>query len=344
MCRKHGSRALLFLAILSFSWIAVFGQSGDNSRGLYCSGVVREEGTLEALPMARVVLQPTSGFDSRSVFSGTSGDFKFTGLDSADYSIDVQLKGYQPARIMVSVFGKPLENANVYLKKIVTQEPSGPLDPISAHQLSVPSKAHDAFDKGVKLLAGAKPNYERALAQFQRAIAEYSEYYEAYADMGIAYQHLGQSPAAEEALRKSIDLSSSQYADAFFLLAEMLDDSNRFGEAEPIARQGVKLEELSWRGHLCLARALAGLKRAQEAEFSANMASQLNPTRADIFLVLGNIHIQEHSYASVIKDFDAYLRLEPASPLSDAIRQSQEQARKALRRSQSEVAQPDPKP
>jgi tetratricopeptide (TPR) repeat protein len=322
----------------------VFPQSGDNTRGLTASGVVREEGTLEPLPMAHLTLQPTSGSDTRYTFSGTDGDYMFTGLESEDYYIDVDLKGYQPARIEVSVFGKPLMNANIYLKKLAPQNTTGPADPISAHQLSVPDKARDAFDKGVKLITSAKPNYERGVVQFQRAIEEYSTYYEAYAEMAIAYQHLGQSPAAEQALRKAIDLSSSQYADALFLLAEMLDDMNRFGEAEPVARQGIKIEENSWRGHLSLARALAGLKRTREAEASAIQASQLNPNSEEIFLVLGNIHIQEHNYQNVIKDFDAYLRLEPAGPLSDMVRQTEEQARKALRKAQADVAQPAPKP
>ncbi len=342
MCVRHGSRLLLFLA-LSFAGVAAHPQSGENTRGLSASGVVREEGTLEPLPMAHVTLQPTSSSDTRSVFSGTDGDYMFTGLDSEDYYIDVELKGYQPARLSVTVFGKPLMNANFYLRRIAPENTAGPSDPITAHQLSVPDKARDSFDKGVKLLTSAKPNYQRAVVQFQRAIEEYSTYYEAYAEMGIAYHHMGQTPDAEQALRKAIDLSSSQYPDALFLLAEMLDDLNRYAEAEPIARQGIKVEESSWRGHLCLARALAGLKRAREAEVSALQASELKPDAKEIFLVLGNIHIQEHNYESVIKDFDAYLRLEPAGPLSDAVRQSEDQARRALQKTQPDV-QPARKP
>lgn len=343
MSRKHGSRVLLLL-LLSLPSVAVFAQSGENTQGLSVSGTVREEGTLEPLPMAHVTLQPTSGSDIRSAYSGTNGDYIFTGLQSEDYYVNVNLTGYQPARIEISLFGKNMMNANLYLHRIAPENTTGPADPITAHQLSVPDKARDFFDKGVKLLTSAKPNYQRAVVQFQRAIEEYSTYYEAYAEMGIAYHHMGQTPDAEQALRKAIDLSSSQYPDALFLLAEMLDDLNRYAEAEPIARQGIKVEESSWRGHLCLARALAGLKRAREAEVSALQASELKPDAKEIFLVLGNIHIQEHNYESVIKDFDAYLRLEPAGPLSDAVRQSEDQARRALRKTQPDVAQPAPKP
>ena len=47
---------------------------------------------------------------------------------------------------------------------------------------------------------------------------------------------LGNASAAEIALRKSIDLSSSHYPDAFFLLAGLLNNAGRFTEAETAAR------------------------------------------------------------------------------------------------------------
>ncbi len=196
----------------------------------------------------------------------------------------------------------------------------------------MPDKAREAYIKGVRLLTAAKPDYNRALAQLQKAISAFPTYYEAYSEMGIAYYHLGQSGDAEQALRKSIALSGNQYPDAIFLLAEMLDDQNRFAEAEPVARDSIRVAEASWRSYLALARALAGLKLAPEAEVNARKASELKPDNAEIFLVLGNIHIQQHNYSAVIKDFDSFLKLEPTGPRSDQVRQSKEQARQAVQK------------
>ena len=167
------------------------------------------------------------------------------------------------------------------------------------------------------------PSYGKAVAYLE---------YEAYAEMGIAYYHLGQPADAERALRKSMSLSSNQYPDAVFLLAEMLDDQGRFAEAEPVARDGVRLAETSWRSHLALARSLAGLKRTPDAEIAATKASELKPDNPEIFLVLGNIHIQQRNYPAVIKAFDTFLKLEPTGPRSDQVRQSEEQARRAIQR------------
>ena len=93
---------------------------------------------------------------------------------------------------------------------------------ISAHQLSVPHKAHDEFEKGMTLIY-LKSDYRGAIAQFQLAIKDFPTYYEAYAEEGSAYYQLQEMGPAEEALQKSIDLSSGQYADAMFTLAAIFD-------------------------------------------------------------------------------------------------------------------------
>jgi tetratricopeptide (TPR) repeat protein len=72
------------------------------------------------------------------------------------------------------------------------------------------------------------------------------------------------------------------------------------------------------------------LKHPVEAEAVATKASLLNPNNAKTYLVLGNIHIQQRKYEAVVKDFDAYLKLDPSSPMSDQVRASEAQARKAL--------------
>ena len=48
--------------------------------------------------------------------------------------------------------------------------------------------------------------------------------------------------------------------------------------------------------------------------------------------MLGNIHIQQHNYPAVIKAFDTFLKLEPTGPRSEQVRQSEEQARRAIQR------------
>jgi uncharacterized surface anchored protein len=339
MRRQNGPGRLQILMIsclLVPSAVSAQSAGSTGTRGSYSlSGYVRDDDSREVLRSAVVELTRMTGDAAApTVYTGTTGEFEFSGLGAGDYHVTAHLRGYETASTDVTLGGTVLLTIQLSLHK---SDPATPVsgDPISAHELTVPFNARDDYDKGIKFLTAAKPDYSRALSQFQRAIKEFSTYYEAYAEMSIAYYHLGQASAAEVALRTSAKLSGNQYPEALLLLAEMLNDQDRFSEAEPVAEQVVTIQESSWRGHFSLARALAGLKRAGEAEVSALKAGELNPNNAQIFLVLGNIHIQQRKYVAVVKDFDNYLRLNPSGPESDAVRATQEQVRKALETTQT---------
>jgi tetratricopeptide (TPR) repeat protein len=81
---------------------------------------------------------------------------------------------------------------------------------VSAHQLTVPAKARQAFGKGLTLLNSQK-DYPAAVTQFEAAVKACPSYYEAYAELGVAKYYAGDATAAEQALRKSIELSSGKY-------------------------------------------------------------------------------------------------------------------------------------
>jgi hypothetical protein len=289
-------------------------------------------------PIRSVPLQlfRTAGNNAAApIISGVTGEYQFSGLSSGDYQISAHENGFAPTTVNVTLGGTNLSNITVYLHRTDTSDSGGPGSAISAHELMIPDKARESFDKGMKAMSGAKRDDRKALSFFERAVKEYSDYYEAYAEMGVAYQHLGEMAAAEKALRKSVEMSSSRYPDALFFLAVMLNDGGRFIDAQLFARQCVTQDESLWTCDLELARALAGLKHPVEAEAVASRAAQLNPANAKTFLILGNIHIQQHNYAAVVRDFDSYLKLNPSGPESDQVRASQAQARRALAGSQS---------
>lgn len=315
---------------------AAFPQQTAPAHGLSIGGFIRDVDTNQLISAARVELQRSSGETaSPPVVSGTKGEFLFNGLPSGDYLITCHAKGYDTSETSIMLGGFPLLNVTITMRRSKSEQPTAPGDTVSAHELTIPDKARDEFDRGAKLMASSKPDYKKALTHFERAIKEFSDYYEAYAQAGIAQYHLGEKEAAEQALRKSVQLSSGHYLDALALLAQMLNDQGRFAESEPFARNCATEDESAWGCDLELARALAGLKRPTEAELIAIKASQLNPGNAGTFLILGNIHIEEHKYSEVVKDFDAYLKLNPTGAESEQVRASQEQARRALARTQS---------
>src|SRR6266853_294031 len=207
---------------------------------------------------------------------------------------------------------------------------------ISAHELSVPHKAHDEYEKGLNLVY-SKSDYKGAIIQFQRAIKDFPNFYEAYAQEGSAYTFLGEMGPAEEAMRKSIALSSSQYSEALFLLAGLLNNTKRFPEAENLSRQGVALEASSWHGHFEMARALTALKQPEEAEKSAKQARDLKPDNPAVYLILANIHIQLRDYAALLKDLDTYLKLSPNGPEADQARKTREELQAVMQQAKDQA-------
>jgi tetratricopeptide (TPR) repeat protein len=331
---RHAAGALLILTAIS---LPVRAQSHPGiSRDAYdIAGTVRDDFDQHTMDSVRVDLKQSTGTPINSTFTGDNGVFEFSGIPSGDYSIDITVPDYEPYRETLTINHSERRGLAVFLRRpriVVTTDYN---NTISAHELSVPNKPHDEYERGLRLIY-SKFDYKGAIDQFERAIKDFPNFYEAYAQEGNAYTFLGQNAPAEEAMRKSIALSSNQYPEAFFLLAGLLNNTSRYAEAEPVARQGVTLEGSSWHGHFEFARALTALKRPEEAEKSATQARDLKPDNSAIFLLLANIHIQLRDHVALKKDLDQYLKVAPTGPAADQARRTQNQLQAILQSEQDQ--------
>jgi tetratricopeptide (TPR) repeat protein len=331
---RHVTGVLLLLTATALPALA---QSHPGfSRDAYdIAGTVRDDFDQHAMESVRVDLKQATGTPINSTSTRENGEFEFSGIPNGDYTIDITLQDYEPYRETVTINHSERRGLAVFLRRpriVVTTDYSGT---ISAHELSIPHKPYDEFEKGLRLIY-SKSDYKGAIVQFERAIKDFPNFYEAYAQEGNAYTFLGETAPAEEAIRKSIALSSNQYSEAFFLLAGLLNNTNRYSEAEPVARQGVALDALSWHGHFELARALSALKRPEEAEKSATQARDLKPDNSAIFLLLANIHIQLRDHLALKKDLDQYLKVSPTGPAADQARRTRDELQAVIQSEQDQ--------
>jgi tetratricopeptide (TPR) repeat protein len=288
----------------------------------------------------QVTLKATTGETVKDAFTRGNGDFQFDGLRNGDYILEINVKDYDLYSERVSIAGSSRVAISVNLNRTGKAVSASSQMSISAHQLSVPHKAHDEFEKGLSLIY-IKSDYRGAIAQFQLAIKDFPTYYEAYAEEGATYQVLHETGPAEEALRKSIELSSGQYATAFFNLAALLTDAKRFPEAETMARKGISADKSSWRGPFELARALVALRQTEEAEKNALEARDIMPDNPPVYLLLANIHIQKKDYPALMRDLDEYLRLSPNSPEAEQARKTREHVQAMLNAPKTDSADSD---
>lgn len=309
----------------------------DNNHAVL--GTVRDSSSHEPLSGVRVEFVLGGGSLAAAPQStSTEGQFRFFGVPG-DYFVLARKEGYLPAREKVSI--NTQQEMQVWIDLV--RQPSevssakGPGEAISAHQLTVPSKAREAYGKGMSLV-DSKKDYAGAIAQFESAIRDFPSYYEAYAEMGITHYYMGDAASAEAELRKAIELSSGKYSVANFDLAELLNNTARYADAEPVARQAVAADDSSSRGYYELARAQWGLKRPAEAEANAAKARDLKPDYPLVYLMLTNIHLALHRYADVLGDIDAYLKLDPSSPTSEQVRKTRLQVARAVEKAQAQSA------
>ncbi|MGB2622975.1 MAG: tetratricopeptide repeat protein [Candidatus Acidiferrum sp.] len=302
------------------------------------SGSIREAGTGRVIGEARIQLQNAMGTPISFAYSNHSGEYEFDDIGGNCYVV-VEHEGYESVREFVRPDGSGHVYKDVLLQLVASASAPTSVNPISEHQLSIPHKAQEAFDKGVQLVL-EKSDYRGAVAQFSRAIEKYPSYYEAYAAMGLAQDKMGDEQAAEKSLQKSIDLSSGKYTQAIVDLASMYNGQKRFPEAEALLRKVVALDASSWRGHFELAVALGGQNRFKDAALSAAVARDLKPDNPQIYLLLYNLHIQSDDFPAALQDADSYLKVAPSGPMSDRVRKMREQLQKAVNNAPTASPQP----
>jgi Carboxypeptidase regulatory-like domain/Tetratricopeptide repeat len=328
--------ALLLLAPLLLSLPLAAQQTGQGRTGrrrtFSITGVVRDGATNSTVDGAKVELRSVAGGVIATMFTGMTGNFQFDGISSGGYNLVVDQAGYAPVTQDVQVLDSPLMGIQIDLLRAGGDKAGAPASrgpKVSAHELAAPRKAQEAMEKGMALLYD-KSDYRGSVAEFERAVQAYPSYYEAYAQMGVAYVNLKDNAAAENAFRKSYDLSGGKYISACFLLAKFLSFSLRFAEAEPIARQGVEVDPDSWQANEELARALVGLNRFQDAESYAVEADKLKPDQSAIQLLLADIHSHVRNFPALLDNLNAYLRLAPTGAQAEKISSMRDQLQQAL--------------
>jgi len=294
-------------------------------RGRYnVSGTVRESGTNRPLENARVELIAFGAGVVASGVTSSNGNFTFSNVRADSYSLEFRAVGYETHREELNFASRPPVGIQISLRPEGQSDrvPAGNM--VSARELSIPRRAREAMERGLDLLHG-KSDYRGSIPQFERAVREYPQYYEAYAQMGVAYMNLGEAAKSEQMVNTSIEMSGRAYPDALAILAAIYSAEQRYAEAEPLAREAVRLEPLSWQTNHELARALHGLNQEAEAEASALQALVVAPGNLQTILLLANIHLRMPSYADLIRDLDTYLELAPDGPDAQRARQMREQ-------------------
>ncbi|NDQ58806.1 MAG: tetratricopeptide repeat protein [Acidipila sp.] len=316
-------------AFLALSFLSAFAQrpnphpGGMNPqpRNVTVQGFVRSAETDQPVDHVRVELHHFGGSGVNLSFTSATGEFNFPGASGGEYQIVIEQDGFEPVHQQIQVTDSiSATGIVIFLHSLQGSAAKAPAGIISASRLGLPAKALKDFNLGIAELY-ENHNPEGSLPCFARVLEKAPTFYEAYHHTGVAYQKLHKGDEAEKALRKSIELSSGHFTESVITLASVLNDRQKFAEAETVSRQALSAVPANWAANFELSRALMGLQRPDEAEKSVQESLQANSEQPAAYLLLANIHMNRGDDASLIKDLDNFLRVDPGGPQSEKVKQ-----------------------
>ena len=283
------------------------------------AGVVFTDGGDASLVQVIITVRSASLGTSRSILSDTDGTFRMRGLSEGTYQIMAEAEGYDSASATAQV-GQFPSDISLHLKAAhpAYSSANGPSS-VSVHDLKIPSKAHEEYERGIADLVKKDP--VGSLAHLNKAVQIFPSYYEAYYHIGVAEVRLNHLHDAMNAFQRAIDISGGHYAVAQFAYGLLLSDQGMPADGERVIRAGLESNPESAEGHLFLAITLFSLKRMDEAETSARAALVRKPGLADAYLVLSDIHAQRNEHFAQLQDLDSFLKLAPRARQAQEIRQ-----------------------
>jgi Tfp pilus assembly protein PilF len=310
MSRLHKQVCIFLLAIIAPATTA--SQMGRNTVSV--TGIVLTEGRNERIEHVIVRLCDTGGNLIIQTTTLDTGEFDFRGVQRGRYILTFQANGFQNTEIHLDLSFNSDKGMTVYMKPEAGKPLSTASGPsISAHELSMPRAARDLVTAGKKKLYADK-NARGGLADLQKAVLIAPNYYEAHYQIGMAHLTIGEAQEAEKSFRKSIEVSQDNYGDADVGLGTMLVEKGDVEAGEKTIRRGVELNPSSWMGFYELGKLDLNRSRLESGLQSAERARSLAPNTPIIYRLLANIHMRQKNYPDLLRDLDAYVKLDPDSP------------------------------
>jgi tetratricopeptide (TPR) repeat protein len=304
-------QGVFLLALLLLVATPGFPNGGDRS-AVVLTGTIFSDGTNQRIAHADTILCEDGGLPPQELPASDSGEFSFQGLRPGTYLLKVKADGFESAELHVNLSFGSVRGLSVFLKPArAAAAPAGKT--ISVHELAMPEAARDLFVSGKKKLYAEK-NAKAALRDFQSAIKKAPDFYEAYFQAAMAYLSLQNPAEAEKDFRRSVDLSQKKYADADIALGTTLLHRGEVNEGEELLREGLALNPHSWPGQFELGELEVTRGNMDLALAAAGEARALAPNQPVVYRLLAVIHLRQKDYPALIRDLDAYLRLDPDSP------------------------------
>jgi len=260
-----------------------------------------------------VTLETREGIPLASHPTDSSGNFEFSGLDAAVYTLSVRAEGFQTNEQTLDFTDPGDTFRNIIVSLTPSEKPPASLSALPAlTDQAAPKIARKEFQKGNRAWRMNQPTEARK--HLEKAVEAYPCYARALATLAEVDLAEHKPASAEAGYKRAIHCDGS-YSDAFYQLARLYLMEKRPAESEAILRQALRLSPSAWLLHYQLGIAHFAMGEYREAAKDLLSAQSLHPDMPpDFHAKLADTYLKMTEYAKALAEIDIYLRLSPHGP------------------------------
>jgi len=296
------------------------------------------------LQNVRVFLQNDSYSEIRMAYTDATGRYKFEGLASAVYYVQVepgeldyerqsqrvQAVSFNRRRTPGGAPGGEIFRVDFVLKpKTSTERPAdksvtGPKAVVFYQD--VPDAAKKEYERGVKRLD--KGAFQNAVVSLERAIEVFPDYYNALELLGTEYVKREQYQPALPLLLHAVGVNKDGWR-GFYSLGIAQCSLRQCGEGAKALRRAVELNPDSPNANMWLGIALAQDEgsRGEAIQALEKVIRLAKDGIPGAYFYLGGLYAQNKQYREAADSFEAFLRLYPQAGEKDKIKKKIEEYR-----------------
>lgn len=264
------------------------------------------------------------------------GRFVFSELAAGVYTIVIDREeGYETVAHEVEItrnrnITPDTYNVSIRLRAIEEKKPNNKPGVVSAANAGVPKAAMDHYESASKL--ARDKDYKGAIKELKQAVSEYPAFVSAHNQMGVFYLRLNEADHADEAFKAALKINPEAYEPllnrgiALYRLA-------KFKDADKMFRETLKVKADSAVSYYYLGRTLNKLGRNEDAEANFLTCLKMSPNDfKEAHRILAAIYLDRGALPRVVEELEAYLKVVPAAPDAENLRQVIEQSKRAIGR------------
>ena len=320
---------MILLTVLASLVFGVFGQQSTFD----VFGNVRDDSG-KPVNGIRISLTDENYQPINTIFTDSSGKFRFPGLVQGRYQLRVEPAGQpfyeQVVRLDLQAIrirpGNEPYPVDVVVKR---KREAAPERAAVVFAQQVPDPAHSEYEHGVNSLKENKS--DEAIASLKKAIAMFPDYFLALELLGTEYVKRNEFEPAVPVLTHALEVNHSASRSLYALGVANLK-LNHAVEAIELLKKCADLDSTNANVYMYMGIAYGNNRELDQAESALKKAYQLGGAQAaDAHLYLAGLYNKQERYAEAAKELELYLReatnVKNSAPIKETITKLKEKAK-----------------